>query len=79
MKKNKQGRPKGSCSTVSVRLKDLTKYYTPYSVIMVGKTWLENSGFKINENQMMKLIRDISLPDAVRSCLDRVGNIIKSV
>ena len=37
------------------------------------------SGFKINENQMMKLIRDISLPDAVRSCLDRVGNIIKSV
>ena len=55
MKNTKQGRPKGSKSTVGIRLKELTKYYTPHSVIMVGASWLENSGFKIKDCGLVEL------------------------
>jgi hypothetical protein len=49
------GRPRGATSTVRVRLKDLQKYLTPNATVMVGKTWLEEIGFAINESEVVTL------------------------
>jgi len=51
----KLGRPIGATSTVRVRLKDLQKYLTPNATIVVGKTWLEEIGFAINESSIVTL------------------------
>jgi hypothetical protein len=57
MIKNKnRGRPKGSNSTVRVKLKDLTKHLTSYSTVCVGKTWLNHMGFNIDEKVIVKLV-----------------------
>jgi hypothetical protein len=49
------GRPKGSASTVRVKLKDLQKYLTPNASIVVGKTWLTEIGFDISESEIVTL------------------------
>ena len=55
MKKLKSGRPKGSKSCVAIRMKELTKYLTPYSVVMVGASWLENSGYNIKKSKVVDI------------------------
>ena len=63
MKKNKQGRPKGSKSTTPVRLKDLNKHLAPNSIVFVGTTWLENIGFNINESELVTIDKVTITPD----------------
>ena len=49
------GRPKGATSTCRVKLKDLMKYLTPNATVVVGKTWLSEIGFAINESEVVTL------------------------
>jgi hypothetical protein len=49
------GRPKGATSTCRVKMKDLMKYLTPNATVVVGKTWLQEIGFAIDESEVVTL------------------------
>ena len=53
--KRGRGRPKGANSTVRVRLKDLLRHLTPEATVLVGKTWLEEMGFGIDESEVVNI------------------------
>jgi len=63
MEKLKIGRPKGSNSTIGIRLRDFIKHLAPNAdlreipniVIMVGTTWLENMGYTLKPTEIAKI------------------------
>lgn len=54
-KVGRSGRPKGSKSTIGIKLKDLNKYLSPSAVVMVGSTWLVNIGYKIKKSNVVEI------------------------
>jgi len=50
-----RGRPIGATSTIRVKMKDLVKHIHPNGTVVVGRTWLDEVGFNIDESQIVTI------------------------
>lgn len=64
--KQKLGKPEGSKSFINIQLRELRKYVTNQSIVVVSRVWLENMGLSVEDMQEVEEGKDVIIPQATQ-------------